>query len=968
MTSLKKLAIMQKNLNSGDTMRFYENILKTSENRLPQRAYYIPDGKAEYILLNGTWHFAYFKKEDEAPEKIEKWDEIPVPSCWQSLGYENPNYTNINYPYPVDPPFVPDDNPCGIYEREFDLGEKWGKTYFVLEGVASLGIVWVNGKYVGFTEGSHLQAEFDITDYVNSGKNTIRVKVLKWCVGSYLEDQDFFRFNGIFRDCYILKRPENHLTDISIKTNLNTVFVECDAAADLALFDADGNKIGEMFSQTKAEMKVKNPILWNTEKPYLYTLKISCNGEEIIQKVGLRTIEVSGEYELLINGQSVKLHGVNHHDTHPTNGWYQTDDEIRHDLELMKELNINCVRTSHYPPPPKFLEMCDEIGLYVVLETDIETHGFVRRLPNVDYKYDSESSDWPCTKPEWKNEHIERMQRAVYRDKNHPSIIMWSTGNESGHGVNHAEMVKWLKSRDDDRLIHCEDACRKAEEECGIATNTDVYSRMYSSFADLERFVADESINMPIFLCEYAHAMGNGPGDVYEYNEIFDSHKKIIGGCVWEWADHTVLVDGVPKYGGDFDGELTHEGNFCSDGMVFHDRTLKAGSLEVKAAYQPIRTRFENGKIYVYNRYDFTNLNECELEVEFQIDGEAKAKNRVILSAEPHTETAFELNYEKPTCELGAYVILRLYKNGKEVAFSQHELPALRASKSDSEDFAQCSEDENNYYFIGENFSYSFSKKYGTFTSLIVNGEEQLADKPFISAWRAPTDNDRNIKVFWGNYNIWQGENLDCAFNKVYSTKMSDNVITVSGSLAGVSHLPVIRHIIEYRVYAQGRIEVKFKGTVREDAFWLPRFGFEFKLPASSNSFSYFGYGPYESYLDMHHASYISRFESTAENEYVNYIYPQEHGNHTSVLQLDIGALTFKAIKKPMEINVSKYTSSALTKSNHIDELHTDGFVHLRVDYKVSGIGSNSCGPALEEKYRLSEKEIEFSYYIEPKR
>ena len=947
-------------------MRFYENILKTSENRLPQRAYYIPKGKSEYMLLNGNWRFVYFKNEDEAPEKIEKWDEIPVPSCWQAFGYENPNYTNINYPYPVDPPFVPDDNPCGIYERDFDSGENLGKTYLVLEGVSSCGIVYLNGKYVGFTEGSHLQAEFDITNYLQSGKNTLRVKVLKWCVGSYLEDQDFFRFNGIFRDCYILKRPEKHLTDFSVKTNLNTVFVECDTKADLTLLDADGNIVGEKVSQTKAEFKVENPILWNAEKPYLYTLKINCNGEEITQKVGLRTIEVNSDYELLINGRSVKLHGVNHHDTHPTNGWVQTDAELRRDLELMKELNINCVRTSHYPPTPKFLEICDEIGLYVVLETDIETHGFVRRFPNVGYDFDVESTDWPCTKPDWKNEHVERMERAVYRDKNHASIIMWSTGNESGHGPNHYAMVEWLRSRDDDRLVHCEDACRKAAvlEDNSHLANTDVYSRMYPSFADIEGFAADDSIKMPIFLCEYAHAMGNGPGDVYEYNEIFDKYKKTVGGCVWEWADHTVVVDGVPKYGGDFEGELTHDSNFCSDGMVFHDRTLKTGSLEVKAAYQPVRTRFENGKIYVYNRYDFTNLNECMFEAEIQVDGETTAKNKVILTAEPHTEVAFELNYEKAFCKFGAYVILRLYKDDREIAISQHELPFEKLEETKEEAFAEYTEDENNYYFSGEKFSYIFSKKYGVFTSIKANGKEQIAEKPFVSAWRAPTDNDRNIKVFWGRYNIWQGENLNYAFNKVYSVKMENNVITAEGSLAGVSRLPLTRHTVEYRVYADGRVEVNFKGTIREDAYWLPRLGFEFTLPQSSNEFSYFGYGPYESYRDMHHASYIGRFESTAQKEYVNYIMPQEHGNHTAVCELEIGDLIFKSDN--MEINLSEYTSKALTKAMHIDELKKDGFMHLRIDYKVSGIGSGSCGPALNEKYRLSEKEFEFAYSFEP--
>ncbi len=945
-------------------MRFYENILKTSENRLPQRAYYIPKGKAEYMLLNGSWRFAFFEHEEEAPEKIEKWDEITVPSCWQTKGYENPNYTNINYPYPVDTPYVPDDNPCGVYERDFDLGEKWGKIYFVLEGVSSCGIVYVNGNYVGFTQGSHLQAEFDVTDFVVSGKNTIRVKVLKWCVGSYLEDQDFFRFNGIFRDCYILKRPENHLKNFAVKTNLNTVFVECDTAADLVLSDAAGNIIGEKLSQTEVEFALQNPILWNAEKPYLYTLKINCNGEEIIQKVGLRTIKVNSDYELLINGQSVKLHGVNHHDTHPTNGWYQTNDEIRRDLELMKSLNINCVRTSHYPPPPKFLEMCNELGLYVVLETDIETHGFIRRFPNVAYCYDVEHPDWPCTIPEWKNEHIERMQRAVYRDQNQPSIIMWSTGNESAHGPNHVAMVEWLRSRDDDRLVHCEDACRKAEIENTIVTTSDVYSRMYPSFAELENFIADENIKMPVFLCEYSHAMGNGPGDIYEYNEIFDKHKKAIGGCIWEWADHTVLVDGVPMYGGDFEGELTNDYNFCCDGLVFHDRTLKAGSLEAKAAYQPIRTRFENGKIHVYNRYDFTNLNECIFECEIQVDGETKAKNKVILTAEPHTEVAFELNVEKPLCKLGAYVILRLYKDGNEVAISHHELPSVKQSEALTE-LANHSEDDKNHYFNGENFSYTFSKHYGVFTSMVVNGKEQLASKPFLSAWRAPTDNDRNIKVYWGHYNVWEGESLDRAFNKTYDVILEKGVITVNASLAGVSLKPVSRHKITYTVYKNGRVDVSLFANIREDAFWLPRYGFEFTLPAESRKFIYYGNGPYENYQDMCHAGYIGRFNSTADDEYVNYIMPQEHGNHTAVKELTIGDLTFKSEK--MEINVSKYSSAALSAAEHINELKEDGFIHLRIDYKVSGIGSGSCGPQLDEKYRLDEKQIEFTYSVEPK-
>lgn len=953
----------------GDTVRFYEDIKKTSENRLPQRNYYIPGGKAEYMLLCGKWRFNYYRLEEDVPQNIENWGEIPVPSCWQAKGYENPNYANVAYPYPVDPPYVPDENPCGVYERDFDLGEKWGKIYFVLEGVSSCGIVYVNGKYVGYTQGSHLQAEFDITDYVVSGKNTIRIKVLKWCVGSYLEDQDFFRFNGIFRDCYILKRPENHLTSFCIKTDLNSISLTVQKGAEVTLLDADGNVLGEKVSQGVCDFNIENPILWNAEKPYLYTLKICYMGEEIIQKVGLRTIEISSEYELLINGQSVKLHGVNHHDTHPVNGWCQTDEELRRDLELMKELNINCIRTSHYPPTPKFLEMCNEMGFYVILETDIETHGFNKRLPG-DQGFDSESEDWPCTKPEWEDEHIERMKRAALRDINQPSVIMWSTGNESGHGPNHISMIKWLRTLNDGRLIHYEGANGKdsyeyGREEYTYSKNLDVYSRMYISIDTMTQMANDEKFKFPVFLCEYSHAMGNGPGDVYEYNETFDKYKKLIGGCVWEWADHTVIVDGVPKYGGDFEGELTHAGNFCCDGMVFHNRALKSGSLEVKAAYQPIRTRYENGKIYIYNRLDFTNLSEYEFEYEIQVDGKTVTKETTVLTAPPHTETTVDVDYKTAECRLGAYVICRLYKDGKEVALTNHQLPANIIEDNADNTLCSYTEDENNFYFIGENFSYTFSKRYGTFTSMKVKGKEQIVEKPFLSAWRAPIDNDRRFVNDWGN-GYWKAESLDKIFNKVYSTTIHKGVITVLNSVAGVSHKPFIHNTVTYRVDTNGRVDVDLKATLREDAIWLPRFGFEFTLPETANKFSYFGMGPYESYCDMCHGSYMGSFESTADDEYVNYVVPQEHGNHIGVKKLEIGNLIFKAKNNPMEINVSKYSSKELTKAMHIDELETDGFIHLRVDYKVSGVGSNACGPELMEKYRVNEKKFEFAYSIEP--
>ena len=941
-------------------MRIYENPRKTSENRLPQRPYYIPRGRSEYRLLNGEWKFAFFDRDIDVPETITRWDTIPVPSCWQVQGYENPNYSNTCYPYPCDPPYVPDANPCGVYERTFDLERLWGKVYFVLEGVSSCGFVYVNGKYVGLTQGSHLQAEFDITGFVHAGTNTLRVKVLKWCCGSYLEDQDAFRMNGIFRDCYLLQRPEDHLVDLSITTEQNRICVRADHAADMAVYDADGNCMGTVVGQTDAAFPVKSPILWNAEKPYLYTVKLERDGETITRRIGFRTIEGSERCELLINGVSGKLHGVNHHDTDPHKGWCQTDGELRRDLELMKKLNINCVRTSHYPPTPAFLDLCDEMGFYVILETDIETHGFLRRYANVPYRFDIESEDWPGTNPLWLDEHMERLERAVARDKNHCSIIMWSIGNESGYGPNHAAMLDWLKGLNDGRLRHCEDACRAGKIE-----NVDVVSNMYHSLEQLVQIATNPEVHLPVMLCEYSHAMGNGPGDVWDYNELFNRYPNIIGGCVWEWADHTVVVDGVQKYGGDFPGELTHEGNFCCDGMVFSDRSFKAGTYEVKAAYQPMRTAYQDGILTVTNGYDFTDYSECELEYTIEADGATVARKKHPMTLAPHASVEVPITWKAPEIRYGLYLTCRLYHGEDLVATTQH---LLASGKQEVQKKAPARMEDRAFdlVFSGERFRYVFSKQFGTFTSMVVDGEEQLAEPVRLTAWRAPTDNDRNIRQRWGSYNTWEGENLDKLFNKTYDCQAKDGTVHVRASLAGVARKPFLQYTLDLSVDETGKVSVCMNGEVRENVFFLPRLGFEFTLPQEDLPFRYYGCGPLESYCDMRHGSTVGMYESTAKKEYVPYVRPQEHGNHVDVKLLEVGKLRFEA-EKGFQCNVSAYTAEAIDRAEHTDELASDGKTHVRVDYKVSGLGSHSCGPALMEQYRLDDKRICFCFTVRPR-
>ena len=941
-------------------MRFYENPEKTSENRLPARCNYNPGGVSVRQMLNGTWRFAFFPRDIDVPERIDDWGEIPVPSCWQLEGYEAPNYTNINYPYPCDMPFVPDDNPCGVYEREFKLEKLWGDVIFTFEGVSSCAELYINGNRVGFTEGSRLRAEFDITPFVVEGENTVRVNVRKWCSGSYLEDQDSFRYNGIFRDCYITERPKGHITDFDMIPSADSITVRLNGEADIRILDMEGNELTAAHFKDIFVFTPENPVLWNAEKPYLYTVELSRAGEIITRRTGLRDIRISEKGQLLINGVSVKLHGVNHHDTSKKRGWCQSNEELRCDLELMKELNINCVRTSHYPPHPDFVDMCDEIGLYVVLETDIETHGFVRRYANATYGFDVASGEWPCSKPEWEKEHIERMERAVEAFKNSPSVIMWSTGNESGHGANHVEMIKWTRKRDSSRIIHCEDASRK-----GDYSNIDVVSQMYHSPEMIERYAKDNSYQKPFFLCEYAHAMGNGPGDVWDYNEMFDRYDKLIGGCIWEWADHVAMKDGVQCYGGDFEGELTNDGNFCCDGLVFADRSFKAGSLEAKAAYQPMRTSYKDGKLKVKNRLDFTNLSEYEFAWRIEADGKTVSEEVTCLCVPPHGEITVDIPVKPYKCKYGVQLICTLSKNGREVALTQHELPSVKEALPKS-GYAELIRNGEFIVASGEGFKYSFSTHYGDFTSVEINGREQLSDRVKLSAWRAPTDNDSHTKLFWGRYNIWQGECLDRSFVKIYSCSEENGIITVEGSLAGVSRAPVVRFVRKITVSADGIVRSRTHFSVRENAAaYLPRLGYELVLPDENAKFTYYGRGPLENYCDMCHMAPVGLYSSTAEQEYVPYVRPQEHGNHTAVRSLRIGDIEFIG-EKEFEFAVSRYSAETLTAAEHTNELSADGHTHLRIDYRVSGLGSGSCGPAINTKYQLIEKEFDFEFAFRP--
>jgi len=930
-------------------MRRYEELSNMHDNCLEPRAHYIPydtpqkalhnikEESKYYTSLNGEWDFKYFERDIDFGILNTDWDKISVPSCWQIVGYDKPYYTNVNYPYAVNPPYVPDDNPLGVYRKFITATEEQIKTdnYIVFEGVSSCVELYLNGEYVGFSTVSRCTSEFQLN--LKKGKNEIIAKVYKWCFASYLEDQDCFRYNGIFRDVYLLSRPKGHLHDVCIGFDSKGIY--CDEKYTV-------------YDRNMRETNLSEPILWNAEKPYLYTVIVEKAGEYIPFKIGLREQTVSSKGELLINGVSVKLKGVNHHDSSSKNGYAITYDEMREDLFKMKQLNINAIRMSHYPPSPIFMELCDELGFYVIDEADLETHGFAQRVPGKGYDKDD---IWPCKNKEWKDVLVDRAERMYKRDRNHTCVIMWSMGNESNYGENFDVMSSYIRENESavdgvSRLIHYENSYNGRNSR-KMPDSVDVISFMYKDIVGMLDYIHDTGDLRPTFLCEYSHSMGNGPGDLLDYWETFYKYPQMIGGCIWEWADHTVANDkGNYIYGGD-SGEETHDSNFCCDGLVFHDRSFKAGSYEAKYAYQPLYTEFDGKYLTAHNRYDFTSFSEYNFEWNIEADGKVVQSEVMNLTAEPHQSEKVMLTFDVPKCKYGAYLnVVMKDANGKEIAFSQHEI--LGATKTDiKKDYADITSDSERFYISGPNFSYVFNHHYGYIESM----DSYIKSPLKLTVWRAPTDNDFYIK------NDWYNQRYDKIHNKVYSVERTQGRVIVSGDLASISRMPFFSYKITYDFFADGSIDVSVEGEFDNTRTYLPRLGFEFQT--SEKLFEYFGYGPYESYIDMHHGSKMGLYESSAENEYVPYIRPQEHGNHYNTKYMKHGAYSFLCTGG-MDINVSQYSTEELTRKNHYFELIPDKYTNVRIDYMVSGIGSNSCGPKLCEKYQMNDRFVKFNFSI----
>jgi beta-galactosidase len=998
--------------------KYWEDPNVLQLNREAPRAYYIPYGDLEsaksgkrgrsksYQILNGSWKFQYVPSVRDVKENfyaidadVSNWDDLIVPSCWQSKGYDQMHYTNVNYPIPCDPPYVPNANPAGLYVRDFNMNDHWDglEKYIVFEGVNACFYVWVNGILVGYSQGSRMPAEFNINSYVHSGRNRIAVMVLKWCDGTYLEDQDVWRFSGIFRDVYMLAREQIHIRDVFNKQQLSADYsfaklaVEVETTGSLEvsaeLRDANDQLVDQaqavVLNNGTIELQVNQPLLWNAETPNLYQLYIR-SGQEVLRfQVGFRHIAIT-DGVFTINGQTVKLKGVNRHDSHPQLGQTIPINHMIQDLKLMKRHNINTIRTSHYPNDPRYLDLCDEYGFYVIDEADLECHGIGSADHWVPGAFHRLSAD-----PAWKSAFVERAIRMVERDKNHASIVIWSMGNESGYADNHIAMAEWTKLRDHSRPIHYEGAAPHYKGSVNVDC-LDVESRMYSSVAYIEEYAKDEKNQKPLFLCEYSHAMGNGPGDLKDYWDVIYQYPKLMGGCVWEWNDHgmaTTTAEGQPfyAYGGDF-GDMPNDGNFCMDGLVYPDRTPHIGLLELKKVIAPVRVEAEDlqmGTFRVTNLYDFIDLAHLRIVWKLEQDGTVVQQGEQDeLVVRPHESMIINIPYEVPETSYSRYYLTLAFiqkRNtswadvGYEVSFEQFEIPvATNVTIADNTRIPSMNVNQEDHLvdIRGFDFHHQFDLFDGTFTKISKHGVELLQGKPKFNIWRAPTDNDRNIKTQWKNHGF---ERANMHVYEAAITQQSENNVTimVKFSLGGYITHPILHATAVWSIVGTGEIKLSVDVKVRDKALFLPRFGLQFVMPQGTDEVEYFGYGPHESYMDKHQSARISQYLTTVDNLFENYMKPQENGSRYGTEWVIVSNEQGMGIKltssnEHFSFNASHYTPEDIEAAGHPYELMKRKETIVNADYKMSGVGSNSCGPELLEQYRLSEKEFSFQLTLTP--
>ena len=1004
--------------------RYYENLSVLHENTMPARAYYIPasrrmDNLVEHReesdrmqLLNGTWKFQYFNSiydiQDSFFEKnydTENFDEIQVPSVWQMAGYDTHQYTNIRYPFPFDPPYVPQDIPCGAYVHNFEYSrdEKASKAFLNFEGVDSCFYVWINGSYIGYSQVSHMTSEFDVTDVLQDGTNTVAVLVMKWCDGSYLEDQDKFRMSGIFRDVYILKRPKQAISDYHIKTRIEDMLAKVEIEmkfysplnVKISIEDRNGAVValGSIAEEGKAVLEIASPELWNTENPYLYKLILETENEVIVDHIALRKIEIKDQV-IYLNGQKIKFRGVNRHDSDPVTGFTINPEQITTDLTLMKQHNFNAIRSSHYPNAPFFYEMCDKYGFMVIDEADIEAHGpfMIYRKEDTDYNRFKRWNEKIADDPVWEEAIVDRVKLMVERDKNRFCIVMWSMGNESAYGCNFEKALEWTKNFDPDRITQYESARYRNYDETYDYSNLDVYSRMYPALSEIQEYL-DKDGSKPFLLVEYCHSMGNGPGDFEDYFQMIQDNDKMCGGFVWEWCDHAIAHGTAENgktiyaYGGDH-GEEIHDGNFCMDGLVYPDRTVHTGLLEYKNVYRPARVisyNKESGELVLHNYMDFDDLKDY-VKISYELTQDGLVISKGILpefSVAPHGEGKTNLKINVP--ENGKCYLKLIYHLKKELPLLNEDhilgFDEIEVSKEDTkcklaekwipktvvDSELQVNENDTQIHIKGREFAYTIDKRTALFTEMKFAGREYLNHPMELNIWRAPTDNDMYIK------SEWKKAHYDKAYTRAYTTEVVQGKhgvkITSHASVVAETVQKILDVTITWKIEVAGKIDADIAVTKDDEFPDLPRFGVRMFLDKKLSAVRYFGMGPQESYCDKHQAASHGLYRADVGDLHEDYIRPQENGSHYDCEYVELNNSRYGIVasaEKAFSFNASYYTQEELEKKTHNYELIESDSVVFCVDYALNGIGSNSCGPVVLDQYRFDDVLFRFQFTLIP--
>jgi beta-galactosidase/beta-glucuronidase len=975
-----------------------------------------------YRCLNGEWLFHYAESvslvpPDAAEHDIDEsdWDLVPVPSVWQMHGYGTPHYTNVKYPFPVDPPFVPD-HVVGCYRQEFTLPAVWDgrRIRLTFDGVCSAFTVWVNGEEVGFSKGSHVPAEFDITDVARQGEiNSLAVQVHQYSDASYLEDQDFWRFNGIFRDVWLAALPETHIHDVDARPVLSGDFSSASLEIDVTLrggdaqlvgtveavlLDPDGSEVGSATLSggefISGAIAVDAPKLWTSETPHCYTLLLRNVDESGAvrevqrQTVGFRTVEIRDQ-QLWVNGVSIKIQGVNRHDDHPDFGWAVPLEAMERDVQLMKQHNINTVRTSHYPNDSRFYELCNRYGLFVMDETDLETHGFMFA------GNEGQISDDPL----WQQAYLDRMIRMYERDKNHPSIIMWSLGNESGYGQNQDAMYAWLKERDPMRPIHLEEW----DEREGLLGASDFASRMYPTVEEVIR-QGEKDEPTPYILIEYAHAMGNGPGILKEYWEAFRAYPRLIGGLVWEWADHGIrqyTSEGEEyfAYGGDF-GEHPHDGNFVIDGLMSPDREPHPSVIELKKVHEPIAVELADastGTIRLTNRRFFTDLSDLAVQWTLTTRGKVVGSGALEVSdleAGHSWEIAIDAVAERasePDTWLDVVAATAGQTDWAPAGFEVAHCQVCVAAPVDAGipvlagGMLEVAETDVAILVTTERGDFLFDRVRGTISSWTVNGQDLLESGPEFDLFRAPTDNDKY------QLETWKAMDLRHMRPLVRSVEIVDRsgervAIEVRAAYGAPAFSPIYDLTTRYTVEGSGDVSIATEATPREDALAsmanlakmagvpelqsLPRVGLTLELPGTFGAVTWRGLGPHESYPDRKESVTYDTWSLDVEEMPYPYVFPQDTGNregtHWIVVAPEHGYGLLAWCDEGMSIKALPYSAEVLDDATHSWQARPGTTTVLSLDHRVAGLGSSICGPRPMDQYLVTPEVFAFTIRLRP--